>query len=139
MMIDFESGLIKIEANTVAVGSDRKKAEIGARLRHLRFAYGYGDTPTAWVKKVGISQSAWQNYEAGAREPKVKEVLKICAAIGVSLDWIFRGDAFKANNPGHVNDMLDALDPEDIPPRVEGAGRGRPSKKPPAKPNKKLS
>lgn len=136
MMIECESGLIKFEANAVAVGTDREKAEIGARLRHLRFAYGYGDTPSAWAKKVGLSQSAWQNYEAGTRVPKMNEALKICASIGVSLDWIFRGEPFRANNPGHVNDKLDALDPADIPPRIEGAGRGRPSKKAAAKPRK---
>jgi DNA-binding XRE family transcriptional regulator len=86
--------------------------EVGRRLRHLRFAYGYGSIG-AWADFIGLGRTAWQNYEAGTRLIKVEEALKLCQTVGVTLDWIYRGEPSML--PMHVLERLRALPPRDVP------------------------
>lgn len=66
-------------------------SEIAERLRITREASGLKQA--AWCRLTGVSAPAWNNYEAGNRRISIDEALKVCAAVGVTLDWIYRGQA----------------------------------------------
>ncbi|WP_377830304.1 helix-turn-helix domain-containing protein [Bradyrhizobium lupini] len=44
-----------------------------------------------WCRFVGIGPQAWNNYERGINRISIDQAIKVCAATGVSLDWIYRG------------------------------------------------
>lgn len=50
-----------------------------------------GFSQARWCRLVGITPSAWNNYERGANRISLDQALKICRATGISLDWIYRG------------------------------------------------
>jgi transcriptional regulator with XRE-family HTH domain len=62
---------------------------ISARLKRTREALGFSQA--RWCRLVGITPSAWNNYERGANRISLDQALKICRATGISLDWIYRG------------------------------------------------
>lgn len=64
--------------------------EIGARLRKLRKTLGL--TQTDLAEKLGITQSAWTQYETGARKISVEVAAVVSRRYGVTLDWIYLGD-----------------------------------------------
>lgn len=66
-------------------------AAIQLRLKSLRLAMGMKQAP--WCRLVGISTAAWNNFESGYRRISIDQAIKICSAVGVSLDWIYRGQA----------------------------------------------
>ncbi len=63
---------------------------IGIRLKSLREALGYRRA-RAFCDVVGITETAWNNYECGRRRISLDEAMKVIARTGVSLDWIYRG------------------------------------------------
>jgi transcriptional regulator with XRE-family HTH domain len=72
---------------------------VGARLRLLRIAkMGDGQgAQAAFCKMVNIEPPTWNNYEAGYSRIALDQALKLCASVGVSLDWIYRG--IESTNP----------------------------------------
>ncbi|MBR0695978.1 helix-turn-helix domain-containing protein [Bradyrhizobium lablabi] len=62
---------------------------IAERLKLTREALGLHQA--AFGRLVGIEPQAINNYETGLRRISVDQAIKICAATGVSLDWIYRG------------------------------------------------
>lgn len=64
--------------------------QIGARLRKLRDAVGINQASMA--KTLGITQSAWSQYESGSRRITLEVSASAAARFGVTLDWIYRGD-----------------------------------------------
>ncbi|MGC2779689.1 MAG: helix-turn-helix transcriptional regulator [Bradyrhizobium sp.] len=67
----------------------REVNEISDRLRLIREAKGLNQA--TFARLVGIEPQAINNYETGLRRISVDQAIKICAATGVSLDYIYRG------------------------------------------------
>lgn len=71
---------------------------VGRRLRRLRIVYD-GDahgSPRRFAERVGVNETAWNNYERGYRRPKVSVAVKIVMVCpGVTLDWIYLGSTDK--------------------------------------------
>lgn len=63
---------------------------VGDRLRELRESYGL-QSKTAWSTSVGITLSAWSNYESGYSRISLDQALRVVIKTGASLDWIYRG------------------------------------------------
>lgn len=63
--------------------------EIAERLRRTREALRLNQA--TWCRMTGIKQQAWNNYERGLNRISIDQAIKVCAATGVSLDWIYRG------------------------------------------------
>lgn len=83
---------------------------IGRRLRHTRIAAGY-PVQAAWCRVVGISQPAWNNYEAAFRRISLDHAWKVVALTGVSLDWIYGGS--KRGMPSELMDGIARLEAKD--------------------------
>ncbi|MGY4288852.1 transcriptional regulator with XRE-family HTH domain [Bradyrhizobium sp. LM2.7] len=64
---------------------------IAERLKLIRLAVHGGMKQAAFARLVGIEPQALNNYETALRRISVDQAVKICAATGVSLDWIYRG------------------------------------------------
>lgn len=64
--------------------------QISARLTLLRGALDL--TQASMADLIGAKPQAWGNYETGERRIRVDEALKLCTALGVTLDWIYRGN-----------------------------------------------
>jgi transcriptional regulator with XRE-family HTH domain len=63
---------------------------IAQRLRLTREATGLPQRQFA--RRVGITPAAWNNYEKDVNRISVDAALKLCASIGATLDWIYRGN-----------------------------------------------
>lgn len=63
---------------------------IAARLTILRGALDL--TQASMADLIGAKPQAWGNYETGTRRIRVDEALRLCSALGVTLDWIYRGN-----------------------------------------------
>jgi transcriptional regulator with XRE-family HTH domain len=64
-------------------------AAIAERLRLTREATALSQAQ--WCRRVGISTTAWNNYESAARRISLEQAFKVCSAMGLTLDWIYRG------------------------------------------------
>lgn len=63
---------------------------IGDRIRHARKVAGLNQAELA--ARVGVSQPAVANWESGVHDPRRLMLSKIADALGVSPDWLARGD-----------------------------------------------
>lgn len=63
--------------------------KLADRLRRTREAFGLNQAD--WCRLVGIEPQAWSNYEQGRNRISIDQALKVCAATGVTTDWIYRG------------------------------------------------
>ena len=45
------------------------------------------------AEKIGITSSAWSNYEVGKSEPNINTIIKIAALFEISLDTLLNHDA----------------------------------------------
>ena len=63
---------------------------VGHRLLLTRMALGWTQDQMAGACGLG-GRSAWANYEKGYRVISRKAAYRLCLAIGVSTDWIYRG------------------------------------------------
>ncbi|HEX5516369.1 MAG TPA: helix-turn-helix transcriptional regulator [Pseudolabrys sp.] len=63
--------------------------KLADRLKRTREAFGLNQAD--WSRLVGIEPQAWSNYEQGIRRISIDQALKVCAATGVTTDWIYRG------------------------------------------------
>lgn len=69
------------------------EAAVGKRLRITREAMGLQQNTAA--DRIGISNSALNNYEQGEHFPSIPNVVKISEAYRVSLDWLLAGNIRK--------------------------------------------
>lgn len=64
---------------------------IATRLISLRLAIGLNQRQFA--KRARIGPNTWNNYETGDNRISLDQAFKLTDAYGVSLDWIYQGDA----------------------------------------------
>ena len=74
----------------MATSSPTSIAQIAFRLRSTREALEL--TPTELCKQVGIRTNTWSQWENGKGRPELDKGLLLCDKLGVTLDWIYRGD-----------------------------------------------
>jgi len=60
------------------------------RLTTLRKHMGFNQIPFA--KEIGVSQSAYANYERGVTDIPISLALKLCTEYHVSSSWLLLGD-----------------------------------------------
>lgn len=65
---------------------------IAARLLATRLALGY-EKQKDFAAKAGVSPTAYNNWEGAVKRPGVEAAIQLCTAFGLTLDWIYRGDA----------------------------------------------
>ncbi len=65
---------------------------IAQRLIATRLALGY-DSQVEFARAAGIAANAWNNYETARSRPKLDVAVQLCERFGITLDWIYRGDA----------------------------------------------
>ena len=63
---------------------------IGPRLIQARQALGLTQSEVA--DAAGIGRNTYNQWETGAERPSLGLALKLCDTVGLTLDWIFRGD-----------------------------------------------
>ncbi len=68
------------------------------RLQDARKLTGLG--PTAFAKRIGLSQQRYSNYERGDREPNVTAWERIISHLPVGLDFIILGRSTHQNGSG---------------------------------------
>ena len=86
--------------------NERNLSGIGGRLRLTREAFGLGQNEFA--RQAGIATNTYNQYEQGKRLPRYDLANQICDEFGVTLDWIFRGDA--SGLPVHIANLIRALE-----------------------------
>ena len=64
---------------------------IAARLIQTRKALGLNQTQLC--KLAGIATNTYNQWEKAVGRPDIDEAEKLCAKLGYTLDWIYRGDA----------------------------------------------
>jgi transcriptional regulator with XRE-family HTH domain len=64
---------------------------IGERLAALRDMLGLKQAQIAEI--IGISQPQWNQYERGKRKLTIEVAASIAKTYGVTLDWLYFGDA----------------------------------------------
>jgi DNA-binding XRE family transcriptional regulator len=65
---------------------------IGRRLLATRLALGF-ESQLEFATAAGVSPQALNNYERGRSRPSLEIALSLCDRFGLTLDWIYRGDA----------------------------------------------
>jgi transcriptional regulator with XRE-family HTH domain len=68
-----------------------KYSQVGERLRELR-EKNLNISQEEFAKRVGISLSGYQNYEAGKRVPHPHALTKIAEMCDTTVDWILTGE-----------------------------------------------
>jgi DNA-binding XRE family transcriptional regulator len=63
---------------------------VAHRLKLTRLASGFRNQ-AEFCRRVGITQQAWNNYERGVNRISLDQAFKLVNALGVDLDWIYRG------------------------------------------------
>lgn len=66
-------------------------AACGRRLRAARLALGMEQS--AFASRAGIPYNTYNNYESGVSRPRVDFALALRNIYGITLDWIYCGDA----------------------------------------------
>ncbi len=62
---------------------------LGNRIAQLRKRTGLNQVDFA--QRLGVSQSAFKNYERGASEPPVSLITRLCSDFNASADWLVLG------------------------------------------------
>lgn len=65
---------------------------IGNRLQATRQALGLSQAEIC--RLTGIAPNTWNQWERGVGRPELDKAFELCKTLGVTLDWIYRG------NPG---------------------------------------
>ncbi len=71
---------------------------IAKRLVQTRLALGY-KTQSAFAGQLGIGSPQYSVFESGKRRMSLGVALLIQEKFGISLDWIYRGDAAGLSAP----------------------------------------
>lgn len=69
---------------------ERQFVEVGERLKALRLAMGEPNQK-AWAARHHFNATQYNNWENGVRRIPVDSAEALCAAYGISLDFIYRG------------------------------------------------
>jgi transcriptional regulator with XRE-family HTH domain len=80
---------------------------IAYRMRLLRDALGM--TQDSFSSMTGVGRTSIANYERAIRRPDIDEAIKICAATGVNLQWLYTGE-MAAYLPGHIGERIRFLE-----------------------------
>lgn len=51
--------------------------------------------PVDISRATGITRPQYANYEAGLSRPNIEDAIRFSETFGISLDWIYKGDASK--------------------------------------------
>lgn len=66
---------------------------IGRRLKAIRRHFGEGrESQEVFAGRFGAEKTAWSNWETGYRVIPVEIADKMCRQLGISLDWLYRGN-----------------------------------------------
>ena len=65
-------------------------SEFSERLREVRKDVGMSQSEVA--SEIGVTKSAYSNYEQGIREPSLKVLKAICDSFDVSSDYLIGRD-----------------------------------------------
>lgn len=84
-------------------GRDLEK--LAARLRLTREAFGLNQK--AFAERAGLQGNTYTQYETAINKPSLDAACDIADAYGLTLDWIYRGDASAL--PMKLGDSLRAL------------------------------
>jgi hypothetical protein len=90
---------------------------VARRLRALQQAVG-GGVPTPHDQMADFANctaGSWQNYQSGKRDFPPKNAEKLKARFGVTLDWIYTGDA--SRNPKDLQAKIDLALRNPVPPK----------------------
>ncbi|MCY8228722.1 helix-turn-helix domain-containing protein [Bacillus spizizenii] len=74
-------------------------SEFGDRLKELRKNSSKKISQEEAGRAVGVSRTAYANYEHGNREPDLKTLTRLSDYYRVSLDYLIKGDEVESNNP----------------------------------------
>ena len=58
--------------------------QVNERLKFFRVDRGKGITQKEMARKLGLSYSAYSNYENGYSEPPIEIIQKFCSIIGIT-------------------------------------------------------
>lgn len=92
----------------MAIAPRRSSDDITARLVLLRRAVS-GDArgaQAAFCLMTGLATNAWNNLEKGTNRISLDTALVLSKRLGVSLDWIYQGEAFERFLPGDLIEKL---------------------------------
>ena len=81
--------------------------EVARRLRALQQAVG-GGVPIPheqMASHAGCEPTAWQSYQSGVRDFPHEYAAKLKLRFGITLDWIYTGDA--SHNPADLQKKID--------------------------------
>ncbi len=81
----------------------RSNRAIGERLELVRTAMGKNQK--AFANAAGVASNTYNQYTTGTNSPALEEAHKLCDRWGLTLDWIYRGDA-----RGLSPDLVAAID-----------------------------
>jgi hypothetical protein len=91
--------------------------DLARRLRALQQAIGDG-VPVSHEEMAdfaGCGATAWQNYQSGLRQLPFENAANLRLRFGVTLDWIYIGDA--SRNPPDLQRKIDAALKNPVPLR----------------------
>lgn len=82
------------------------RSAIAARLKFFREAMF--PSQVALSQRTGIETNTWNNYESDRNRISLDQALILCRTTGLTLDWIYRGDA--SGLPMRIADALATLE-----------------------------
>ncbi len=96
---------VRVDPNTIPL--------IARRLRVLREAVA--GNQAEFCRRVGISQTAWNNYERGRARLSINAATKIREALKIPTDWIYFGDTvvLEAVTPRQTVEAIRAVEVRD--------------------------
>lgn len=62
---------------------------LGQRLKQSRESWGW--TQQELSKESGINSMAISHFECGQRSPNIRNAIRLCNALGLTMDWLTRG------------------------------------------------
>lgn len=83
--IEHFTGMTRVQPNPTSLD------EIGRRLKLTREALGHTQATLARLMGSSTDGQAVGNYETGLRRISIDHALALCASLGLTLDWIYRG------------------------------------------------
>lgn len=79
-----------------------RKADWPQRLKECRGGVSQGE----FAAKLGVSRSAYVEYEKGSRSPNLETLIRLVEVTGRSLDWLATGVAAQQSAPQLDTDVL---------------------------------
>ena len=84
------------------------------RVKITREALGL--KPVDICRATGITPSQYSNYESGVSRPNIEDAIRYSEALGISLDWLYKGDPSKLplDIANRIRDIARAANSENI-------------------------